>query len=178
MSMQTKLSHGSLLGALLAVAAGAASPAAVEAQNQSLRIGDRAPTAIVQSLDGAAVDLARFVGRTPVLIEFWATWCPLCRELEPTIKALHDRYRGQLEVVHLAVPQNQTPERIRAYVQSRGLPGHFFFDASGAASRAFAAYHTSHIVVLDRNGVVVHNDEGTEQDLEAAVASAVRQPRG
>lgn len=178
MSMRTKLSHGCLIGALLAVAAAGASPGAVEAQNQRLHVGDRAPTAIVQSLDGAEVDLARFVGTTPVLIEFWATWCPLCRELEPTIRALHDRYRGQLEVVHLAVPQNQTPERIRAYVQRRGLPGHFFFDARGAASRAFAAYHTSHIVVLDRNGVVVHNDEGTAQDLEAAVARAVRQPRG
>ena len=178
MNNRTNLLRASLPGALLAIALAAGSAGNVEAQSQGLKIGDRAPTAIVESLDGEPVDLARFIGKSPVLIEFWATWCPLCRELEPTIEELHERYRGQLEIVRVGVPQNQTPEGIRAYVQSRGLPGHFFFDGDGAAYKAFAAYYTSYIVVLDRNGRVVHSDAGTEQDLKAAVARAVGEPRG
>ena len=148
-------------------------PGALHAQMKGLRVGDKAPTAVVQTLDGAPVDLARFVGKSPVLIEFWATWCPLCRELEPTIKALHDEYKGKLEIVRLVVPQNQTPEKAREYVARHGLPGHFFFDAEGAAYKAFAAYHTSYIVVLDRDGTVVHSEDGTTQKLSLAVARAI-----
>jgi peroxiredoxin len=139
-----------------------------------LATGDMAPTAIVTTPDGDTVDLARFVGKGPVLIEFCATWCPLGREIDTTIKALHDKYQGQLEIVHLVVPQNQTPERAREYVERRGLPGHFFFDGGGAAYKAFAAYHTSYIVVLDRQGRVVHSADGPRQDLDAAVKKAIQ----
>ena len=160
------------LGALLFVPAFV--PSLAQAQSQGLKIGDKAPTAIVQTLDGEPVDLAQFVGKKPVLIEFWATWCPLCKQLEPTIKALHDKYEGELEIVHLVVPQNQTPERAREYVERRKLPGHFFFDADGAAYKAFSAYHTSYIVVLDRDGTVVHSEDGPKQDLETAVMKAIQ----
>ncbi|HJR63237.1 MAG TPA: TlpA disulfide reductase family protein [Gemmatimonadaceae bacterium] len=171
MTIVSMLSRGTLVATLIA---GAVAPRTTHAQSQGLQVGDMAPTAVVQTLDGDSVDLARFVGKTPVLIEFWATWCPLCKQLEPTIKELHHKYDGQLEIVHLVVPQNQTPERAREYVRKHGLPGHFFFDAEGAAYKAFAAYHTSYIVVLDRSGVVVHSADGPKQDLDAAVARAVR----
>lgn len=162
-----------VLASLFLGTVGAATPGVAQGQMKGLRLGDKAPTAVVQTLDGAPVDLARFVGRTPVLIEFWATWCPLCRELEPTIKAIHDAHKGEIEIVRLVVPQNQTPEKAREYVASRGLPGHFFFDAEGAAYKAFSAYHTSYIVVLDRHGTVVHSEDGTKQDLHKAVKKAV-----
>lgn len=171
MKLTSVLSRTVLLASLLS---GGVLPSVTHAQGKGLQIGDKAPTAMVQTLDGEPVDLARFVGKTPVLIEFWATWCPLCRELEPTIKALHEKYDGRLEIVHLVVPQNQTPEKAREYVARRGLPGHFFFDAEGAAYKAFAAYHTSYIVVLDRNGIVVHSEDGPKQDLAVAVERAIQ----
>jgi thiol-disulfide isomerase/thioredoxin len=174
MNTRSMVARGTSRALLLSLTLSALGPRVAQAQSQGLRIGDKAPTAIVQTLDGEELDLARFVGKTPVLIEFWATWCPLCRQLEPTIKALHDKHRGHLEIVHIAVPQNQTPERVREYVRRRGLPGHFFFDADGAAYKAFAAYHTSYIVVLDRSGTVVHSADGPKQDLQAAVAKAIQ----
>ena len=43
-----------------------------QAQTKGLKLGDKAPTAVVQSLDGKPVDFAKFV-EGPLLIEFWAT---------------------------------------------------------------------------------------------------------
>jgi thiol-disulfide isomerase/thioredoxin len=163
-----------LLASLLGAGATGLLPRSAHAQSRGLRVGDTAPTAIVQTLDGEPFDLAQVVGKAPALIEFWATWCPLCKELEPTIAALHEKYGDRLEIVHIAVPQNQTPERVRSYVERRGLPGRFVFDADGAAYKAFAAYHTSYIIVLDRNGTVVHSSDGPKQELEAAVVKALR----
>jgi thiol-disulfide isomerase/thioredoxin len=179
MTMSSPLTQSMLAVLVLGAGTTLAAPAHAQMQEQmqmqmkGLQVGDMAPTAMVQTLDGAPVDLSRFVGKTPVLIEFWATWCPLCRELEPTIKAIHDEHKGKLDIVRIVVPQNQTPEKAREYVASRGLPGHFFFDADGAADKAFAAYHTSYSVVLDRHGRVVHSADGTKQDLARAVRKAI-----
>ncbi|MEO7964225.1 MAG: TlpA disulfide reductase family protein [Gemmatimonadaceae bacterium] len=162
------------LTALLAFAAALTFTAApASAQTRGLRIGDTAPTAMVQTLDGKPADLAEIIGKRPAFIEFWATWCPLCKQLEPTIKELHAKYGDKLEIVRIVVPQNQTAEKAREYVTRNELPGKFFFDADGAAYKAFAAYHTSYIVVLDRNGKVVHSEDGATQDLESAIRKVI-----
>ncbi|MEO5510390.1 MAG: redoxin family protein [Longimicrobiales bacterium] len=146
------------------------------AQVKGLQVGDRAPTVVIQTLDGKAADLAEYVGRKPVLIEFWATWCPLCRQMEPTITRIINENKDKLEVIRIVVPQNQTPEKAAAFVAKNELPGLFLFDAEGAAYKAFAAYHTSYIVVLDKQGKVMYSSDGGKQDLDAVVAAAMAKP--
>lgn len=157
------------VAALLAVAA----PRAARAQEMGLEIGTRAPTAVVQTLDGKPVDLARVVGGGPTLIEFWATWCPNCRELEPTLKAVAAKYAGRVRFVGVAVSVNESPERVRLYVQKHAIPGQQFFDAKGAATGAYDAPATSYVVVLDRTGRVVYTGLGGDQNLEAAIKKAM-----
>ena len=53
-------------------------------------------TSAVQTLDGKPVDMKQYYGKTPVVIEFWATWCPNCKDLEPAFAALKKR-RSDLE---------------------------------------------------------------------------------
>ena len=66
----------------------------VRAQDLGIEIGSTAPAAKVYSLDGKEADLAQYVGKTPVLMEFWATWCPNCKELEPTMDLVAKKYAG------------------------------------------------------------------------------------
>src|SRR4029077_13113232 len=73
----------------LAIVAALVTPAALIAQDIGLPVGTQAPAVTVQDLDGKTVDLGRYVGKQPVLLEFWATWCPLCKALEPALKAAH-----------------------------------------------------------------------------------------
>ena len=58
------------------------------AQDIGIEVGKTAPVVTVQSLDGKDVSLDQFIGKKPVIMEFWATWCPNCRELEPA-KSIH-----------------------------------------------------------------------------------------
>jgi thiol-disulfide isomerase/thioredoxin len=156
---------------LVAVTASAANDA--RAQDVGLALGTRAPAAAVQTLDGKPADLAEFVGKGPVLLEFWATWCPNCRALEPQMQAAARKYAGRVRLVGVAVSVNQTPERVRAYVQKHQLPGTFVFDAKGAATDAYDAPATSYIVVLDRTGKVVYTGQGSEQNVDAAIRKAL-----
>jgi len=156
-----------LLLAATLLFAGFALPAG--AQELGLSLGTKAPAAAVQTLDGRAADLAQYVGKGPVLIEFWATWCPNCRALEPQMLAAAKKYAGKVGFVTVAVSVNQSPERVKAYAQKHGLPGTIVFDKSGAASDAYDAPATSYIVVLDRAGKVVYTGQGSEQNIDAAV---------
>ena len=148
-------------------------PAAARAQDIGLDVGTRAPAAAVQTLDGKPANLSDFIGKGPVLLEFWATWCPNCRALEPQMQAMARKYAGRVRIVGVAVSVNQSPERVRAYVAKHALPGTFVFDAKGAATGAYDVPATSYVVVLDRTGKVVYTGQGAEQNLDAAIRKAL-----
>ena len=153
-----------------ALAAACVLPAALSAQDIGLPIGTRAPAVALEDLDGKPVDLGRYIGKQPMLLEFWATWCPLCQVLEPALKAAHARYGGTVRFVAIGVGVNQTPASIRRHLTDHPLPFPVLFDASGAAVRAYQAPTTSYIVVLDKAGKVTYTGAGAAQDVATALA--------
>lgn len=143
------------------------------AQEIGLEAGTQAPPAKVETLDGAPVDLSQYVGKTPVLMEFWATWCGNCHELEPSLKALHTKYGKEMAFVGVAVSVNQSPARVKAYVEKNKLPWVQLFDRKGDATGAYDAPATSYVVILDASGTVVYTGLGGKQDLEPAIKRAL-----
>jgi thiol-disulfide isomerase/thioredoxin len=143
------------------------------AQDIGLELGTVAPAATVETLDGKPADLSRYVGKKPVLMEFWATWCGNCHELEPSLKALHAKYGTKVAFVGVAVSVNQSPERVKAYVAKHELPWDQLFDRKGTASGAYDAPATSYVVILDAAGKVVYTGLGGKQDLEPAIKKAI-----
>ncbi|MDP9277835.1 MAG: TlpA family protein disulfide reductase [Gemmatimonadota bacterium] len=152
----------------------AASPlaSAALAQDLGIEVGSKAPSVTVQSLDGKQVDLGRYIGKTPMLIEFWATWCANCRELMPTLLEAEKKFGKKVKFVALAVAINQSPERVRRFIAAHPLPHDTFYDTDGKAAGAFDAPATSYVVVLDKSGRVVYTGLGGKQDLEAALKKA------
>jgi cytochrome c biogenesis protein CcmG, thiol:disulfide interchange protein DsbE len=72
-------------------------------------LGQPAPALVVQDLNGQTFDLASLRGKV-VVINFWATWCPPCRQEMPALDAFYRRYHGEgLEMIGLAA--NRTHER-------------------------------------------------------------------
>jgi len=151
-----------------------ASPPRLRAQDDAvgLPLGSVAPAAAVQDLDGQPVDLAEIVGKKPVLLEFWATWCPNCAALMPRIEAAHARYGDRVDFVQVAVAVNETRASVRRRVEERHYPFRFLWDASGAAVRAYQAPTTSYVVVVSAAGRVVYTGTGPDQDIEAAIRRA------
>ena len=163
----TRLAFAAALTTVIAVPRSAT--AQIQMWDVGLKVGVEAPTAVVERLDGGTVNIADFYGRQPVVLEFWATWCPLCRKLEPSMQAARAKYDGKVTFISVGVPANQTLEKQKAYVEDRKLTGVFTFDGSSAAMKAFAVPHTSYIVVVGTDRRVAYTGVGDDQDIDAVL---------
>lgn len=162
--------------ALFAVAASAAlalAPRALHAQ-LGIDLGAKAPDAALETLDGRPAQLAAAFGGKPAVIEFWATWCSNCRELEPTITAAQQKHAGKVAFIGVAVSVNQSPERVRRYTAEHLLGFTHFYDRRGNAVGDYDVPATSYVVVVDRTGKVVYTGLGGTQDIEAAIQKALK----
>lgn len=158
---------------LTALLSAIALPALVGAQDLGIQVGKRAPAAVVKDLQGKAVNLGEFVGKTPMLIQFWATWCGNCKQLEPAILAAQKKYGKTIRFIGVAVSVNQSPERVRLYAAKHALKHQILFDDAGNATDAYDVPATSYIVVINKKGNVVYTGLGGDQNIEAALRKAL-----
>jgi thiol-disulfide isomerase/thioredoxin len=154
---------------LLAIGVTAVAPRAAVAQDMGIEKGSTGPSAKVYTLDGKEADLGQYVGKTPVLIEFWATWCPNCKELEPAMMAAAKKYGDKVKFVFVAVSVNESPEKVKAFLEKHALPGDHYFDTKGNATGAYDVPATSYVVLLDKSGKVVYTGLGGRQNLDAEI---------
>jgi peroxiredoxin len=137
------------------------------AQTESgIAIGAKAPVVTVHDLDGKPISLGEYLGKKPVLLEWWATWCGLCEELLPRVKAAHAAFAKDVAFVGINVTVNQTPDRVRRYLETHEPPYRTLYDDEGTSIRAYQVPTTSYVVIVDRTGTVVYTGTGGEQDLE------------
>lgn len=80
------------------------------------------PDFTLTKLDGSRLGRADLRGK-PLLVEFWATWCPPCRGTLAWLGELRRRHQGRLDVVALAVESD--PEPVRRIAASLDLPIHW-----------------------------------------------------
>ncbi len=143
------------------------------AQELGIPVGTRAPSALVSTLDGKPVDIGSWVGKVPMVIEFWASWCSSCKELESTFAAMERKYGSRLKFMGVAVSVSQSPERVKAYAAKYKYRHEMFFDTDGKATEAYDVPGTSYVVVVNRRGTVVYTGIGGRQNLEPAILKAL-----
>lgn len=149
--------------------------ATVNAQDAGLPVGRLAPVVAVHDLDGSSVDLGRYLGKTPVFLEWWATWCEECDALRPRVQAARAELGDRVAFVGINVAVNQSPDRIRRYLAQTAVPFHVLYDDEGTSTRAYAAPTTSYVVIVDRAGRVAYTGVGGAQDFLPALRRVAAQ---
>jgi len=159
--------------ALAGVAAFVVAATPAKGQGESgIKIGSAAPVVSVDDLDGKPVNLGQWIGKQPVMLEFWATWCESCEALLPRVNAAKKAVGDRVHFLGVNVTVNQSPERVRRYLEEHEIPFQVLYDDKGTSTRAYAAPATSYIVIVDRTGKVVYTGVGADQRFEPALKRA------
>ena len=159
--------------ALLALVA-AAPARAQDPDDVGIAIGATPSAPEIQDLAHQTVDLARYVGHGPVLLEFWATWCPICRALQPKLTAAFGKYGKRVRFFAVGVAVNETPASIQRHLADHVIPYPVLWDSGGNAARAFQAVATSYVVILNAKGAVAYTGTGSDQDIDGALEQALK----
>jgi thiol-disulfide isomerase/thioredoxin len=165
-----------LASVCLALAVAHAAPAV--AQEEGIEIGVPAPAVVVKDLDGLPRDLGAVIGRKPLLLEFWATWCTSCQAMMPALRSLRERFGDAVEFYGINVTISETRDGVRQYVKEHAPPFETLYDDEGVAARAYDPPATSYIVITDAAGKVVYTGSGGQQDLEPALRQVTGRQAG
>jgi peroxiredoxin len=116
------------------------------------------------ALDGPPVSLSQFLGKKPVLLVFWATWCPECNAAFPEINALHGGPAGEKMQI-LALDFRETREKVAAAVKSRDIRYPVLLDERGQVARAFGVVGIPTYILIGREGKVVYRENVLPADI-------------
>jgi thiol-disulfide isomerase/thioredoxin len=163
-----------VIGLTLLLLAAAPLAHAQDPDDVGIPVGATPAAPKIEDLSHNQVDLAKYVGHGPVLLEFWAQWCPICRELEPKMTAAHGKYGKQVTFIAVSVAVNETPASIQKHLTGHPMPYQVLWDSGGNATRAFQAVATSYVVILNAKGAVTYTGTGSDQDIDGALAKMLK----
>lgn len=115
------------------------------------------------AVDGGAVDLAEMRGKV-VLVDFWATWCPPCREEVPDVVATYKKYHDQgFEVIGISLDEDKAA--LLAFTKQNGMVWPQYFDGQGwdnKISNGFGIASIPTMWLVDQKGMVVTREGGDD----------------
>lgn len=126
----------------------------------TIAIGDRVPESSVVDLNGKSWNIAELyrltgsVERLPVVMTFWCSFCPSCRQVEHDLDALAKKYAGKAIVVALDASAGETAEMCRKVADEKNLTLPILLDGNGHAADVFGTETTTTTVVIDADGVL------------------------
>lgn len=112
------------------------------------------PEITVNSLTNVPLKLSELKGKV-VLLNFWATWCPPCREEIPSMVKLNSAMAGKpFQMVAISIDEGGVPD-IEAFFKESGYSLPAFTDPGGVAVKAYGITGVPESFVIDKNGILV-----------------------
>ncbi|MBO5464396.1 MAG: TlpA family protein disulfide reductase [Alistipes sp.] len=165
--------------ALAALMLLAIAPATSQTQSQNDEIakttivkkGDKAPDFTVEMVDGSKVQLSKLKGKV-VLINFWATWCPPCREeLKHVQKQIIDHFKGK-DFVFLPISRGEKKEVVEAFRKKMDYTFPMGLDPKQSIYKLYASNYIPRNFLVGKDGKIIYLSVGyTPEEFAEMIAT-------
>ena len=149
----------------------------------SAQSSTKLPSAMVQDLQGKNVDASTFSNNgKPIIINFLATWCALCKKELNAIADVYDEWQAKtgVKLIAISVDDSRTMSRVMPYVNGQDWDYEVYLDPNGDLKRALNVNNVPHTFLLNGKGEVVwqHNNyvPGDEKELYRKVQELGSKP--
>lgn len=132
-------------------------------------VGRPAPAFDLETLDGRRLTLAELRG-SPIVLNFWASWCIPCREEAPLLTAADERFRQKgLRIVGVVYQDNSENARLFMDRYGQSYPG--VLDPDGRTAIDYGVFGIPETFFIDARGIVRSRQLGaiTAEDLERQI---------
>ncbi len=117
-------------------------------------VGNVAPDFTLTNMQGEKVSLSQLRGKV-VILNFWATWCPPCREEMPSMEQLYRDFKEK-GLILLAINVEENGEQaVSKFLQRTPYSFPILLDKDGIAQNAYGVFRFPESFIIDRDGVVV-----------------------
>ena len=116
----------------------------------------------LQDLRGKNVELKSLLGKGPIIIDLWATWCGPCLKELPELSNLQEKY-DDIQVIAISVDKSRQLNQVKRMVKSHHYKFLTLIDKGGIYKRKLNIANIPQTFLLDRDGNIIYRHEGYKQ---------------
>jgi len=133
----------------------------------------------LENTDGKYVELKNYIGKGPVLLSFWATWCKPCVEEMGELNKIYKELSPKgLNIIALATDNEKSVSKVKPFVKSKNYPFVFLLDTNSDAAKKYYAQAVPYSVLIDKHGNIVYTHlgymKGDEITLKNKIAELLK----
>ena len=133
-------------------------------------IGDIAPDFTSKDVNGNTVKLSDYKGKV-ILIEFWATWCPPCREFTPVLNKIYEKYKDKGFVI-LALTPEENIDTVMSYIKGYDIIYPVLI-TDMKTTRRYGVISIPVSFLVNREGNVSEKHLGVTRDIVQELSSGI-----
>lgn len=138
-----------------------------------------APDFTAENAKGKPVSFFSMTGKKPVVLNFWASWCPPCKQEMPGFEAMYKKYSDKVEfvMVNMTDGARETKKKASTFIKNQGYTFPVYYDTEQEAAYNYQAESLPTTYFINKDGEIVSGARGAmeESALESEIQKLIKE---